>query len=122
MGRQICNPTPNPINTEPINFFLAKNIKNCTDDTLLTISYKYTIDTIQNTNEIIDNNILIRKTFLLPQYKYVKVIRAQVKAHAAQLNQEKEMLLVSIGEGRATSIMTWDAIIKRLDNPLQRES
>ena len=32
----------------------------------MTIIYKDTIDTIQHVNYIIDNNILIGKTFLIP--------------------------------------------------------
>ena len=46
----------------------------------------------------------------------------QVKAGSAQFDQGQEMLLVSLGEGQATEIMTYDAITKGLDMQLQRES
>ena len=38
------------LNTEPINFILANNVEDVTDDKLPTISYKYSIDPIQYVN------------------------------------------------------------------------
>ena len=59
---------------------------------------------------------------MMPQGKYREVIHAQVKARADQFDQEQEMLLVSLVEGQATDIMTYDAIIKGIGKKLQRES
>ena len=49
------------LNTEPINFILSNKVEDGTDDTIPDTSCKDAIDTIQHINEIIDNNILIRK-------------------------------------------------------------
>ena len=67
---------------------------------LLTLRYKDAIDTIQQVNKIIDHNIVIRNNFLIPHDKDGEVIRAQVKARAAQFDQEQEMFLVSLSEGQ----------------------
>ena len=55
------------LNTEPINFISGTKVEYGTDDNLLTISYKYAIDAIQQFNNIIDNNIIIGKMFLIPR-------------------------------------------------------
>ena len=60
--------------------------------------------------------------FLLPQGEDGEVICAQVKARADHFDQEQQMFPVSLGEGQATDIMTYDDIIKRLDTQLQRKS
>ena len=75
------------LNTEPINFILASSVEDVTDDKLPTNSYNDYIDTIQHTNEIIDNNIIVRRTFLLSKGDDGEVIRTQVKACAAQFDQ-----------------------------------
>ena len=106
------------LNTELINFISANKVDYGTDDTLPTIIYKDAIDTIQKSNDIIYNNILIRRMFLLPQGEYVEVVHAQFKVRDAQFYQEQEMLLVSPGEGQATDGMTYYAILKRLDTQL----
>ena len=49
------------------------------------------------------------------------MIRAQVKDWAAQYDQYQEMFLVSLGEGKATDIMNYDATTKGLDIQLQRK-
>ena len=50
------------------------------------------------------------------------MIRAQVKAWSDQFDQNKEMFLVSLGEGKDTYIITFDASTKGLDIQFQRES
>ena len=109
------------LNTEPINFILDNEVEDWNDDTLLDISYKDDIDTIQHVNDIIDNNILIRKTFLLPQGEDGEVIRAQVKARDAEFNLKQEMFLISLCEGQDTEVMMYNAIITIIDTLLQRE-
>ena len=42
------DPSTEPLNTEPINFVLDKDIGDWTDNTLPNIIYKYAIDTIQH--------------------------------------------------------------------------
>ena len=73
---------------EPVNFISDNEVKYGNDAKLPDISYKYAIDTIHNVKKIIDNNIIIREIFLLPQGKYREVICAQVKSRAAQFDQE----------------------------------
>ena len=109
------------LNTEPINFISDNEVEDGNDDTLLDISYKDDIDTIQHVNDIIDNNILIRKTFLLPQGEDGEVIRAQVKARDAEFNLKQEMFLISLCEGQDTEGMMYNAIITIIDTLLQRE-
>ena len=50
------------------------------------------------------------------------MIRAQVNTWSDQFDQEQEMLLVSIIEGRATYTMTYNYITKVMDMKFQRES
>ena len=45
----------------------------------------------------------------------------QVKSWADQFDQYQEIFLFSIGEGKATDIMTYDTITKGLDMQLQRK-
>ena len=59
---------------------------------------------------------------LLPQGEGAEFICAQVKARADQFDQDQEMLLYSLRDSEATDVMTYSAIIKRLDMQLQRES
>ena len=109
------------LNTEPINFISDNEVEDGNDDTLLDISYKDDIDTIQHVNDIIDNNILIRKTFLLPQGEDGEVICAQVKARDAEFNLKQEMFLISLCEGQDTEGMMYNVIITIIDTLLQRE-
>ena len=51
---------------ERVNFIYDNEVKDGTDDTLLTISYKYAIYTINHVNDIIDHNIIIRKKSATP--------------------------------------------------------
>ena len=94
---------------------MANEVEDGTYDTLPDISYKGAINEIQNINDIIYHNILIKKTFLPPQGEDGKFIHAQVKARAAQFDQDQEMFLFIFGEGQSTGIMTYYSIIKRLD-------
>ena len=103
-------------------FVLDNDIEYWTYDTLPTIIYEVDIDTIQHVNEIIDNNILIWRTFLLLQDENAKFIHTQVKARAAHFDQEQAIFLVSLGEGRYTDIMLYSDIIKRLYTQLKSES
>ena len=63
---------------------MDNEFKDDTDDTIPTIRYSDDINTIHHVNEIIYHKILMRKTFLLPPGENGEVIRAQVKACAAQ--------------------------------------
>ena len=54
-------------NFETVNFIYANEVKYGTDDTVPAIRHKYAIDTIHHVNEIIDNDIIAGKTFLLLQ-------------------------------------------------------
>ena len=103
-------------------FILANKVDAWTDNTLPTISYKYAINTIEHINDIIENNILIIKTFLLPQGDDGEVIHAKVKVCAAKFDKEQDKFLVSLGKGQANDVMVYDATIKILDTQLQRES
>ena len=49
------------------------------------------------------------------------MIRDQFKARATHFDQEQDMFLVSLCEGQATNIMTYDDITKVLDMQIQRE-
>ena len=89
---------------------------------LLTLSYNDAVYNFYQVNEIINHNIFIRKTLLLPHCKDGEGIPDQVKTRSAQFDQDQQMFLVSIGEGQATGIMTYDAITKVLDMQFQRES
>ena len=106
---------------EPVSFILDNEVEDGTDDTLPGNIYKDSMDTVKHVSDIIYHNILISKKILLPQVEDSEVIHAQVKARDAQFDPEKDMLLVSLVEGQDTDIMTYDAIIKRLDMKLQRD-
>ena len=54
-------------NFEPVNFISSNEVKYGTDGKLPEISYKYAIDKIHHVKEITDHNIIIGKTFLIPQ-------------------------------------------------------
>ena len=109
-------------NFEPVNFVSDDEVKDVTNNTLPKLSYKDVIDTIHQVNDNIDRQIFIGKTFLLPHDEDGDVIHDQVKARSSQFDQYHYMFLVSLGEGQATDIMTYDAITKGLDMHLQRES
>ena len=94
------------LNAYLTNFILDNEAQDGTDDALPDIRYTYAIDTIRQVNEIIDYNILIRKTFLFTQGEDGEFIRSQVKVCAAQFDQDQEMLLVSLCEVQATDVMT----------------
>ena len=102
--------------------FFSNEVEDGTDDNLPILSYKDTFGTIRQFNRIIQHNIVIRKTFLIPHGEDIKVICAQVKAWASHFYQDQEMFLVILGEVQATDIMTYDAISKGLDMKLQHES
>ena len=89
---------------------------------LLTLSYNDAVYNFYQVNEIINHNIFIRKTLLLPHGEDGELIRAQVKSWTAHFDQDQDMFLVSISEVQATDSMTYDAITKDLDMQLQRES
>ena len=55
------------LNSDPINFISADEVEDGNDDKLPSISYNDAIDTIEHANDIRDQNILIKKTLLLPQ-------------------------------------------------------
>ena len=80
-------------NFEPVNFVSDNEVKYGTDYTLTTLIYKDDIDTIHPVNDIIDHNIVTRKTFLVPYGEDGEVIRAQVKAWTDQFDQEHDMFL-----------------------------
>ena len=101
---------------------MDNEVEDGTDDNLPILSYKDTFGTIRQFNRIIQHNIVIRKTFLIPHGEDIKVICAQVKAWASHFYQDQEMFLVILGEVQATDIMTYDAISKGLDMKLQHES
>ena len=109
-------------NFEPVNLVSTNEVKDNTDDTLLTLSYKDSIYTIHQVNKIIYHNIFIGKTSLLPREEDGEVILSQVKACTAQFYQQKYMFLVSLIKGQATDIITYGAITKGLDMQLQYES
>ena len=89
---------------------------------LLTLSYNDAVYNFYQVNEIINHNIFIRKTLLLPHGEDGELIRAQVKSWTAHFDQDQDMFLVSISEVQATDSMTYDAKTKDLDMQLQRES
>ena len=62
------------------------------------------------------------KNLLQPHGEDGDLIRAQVKAWADKFDQDQEMFLVSLGEGQATDILTYDALTKFMDMQFQRES
>ena len=109
-------------NFELVNFVSVDKVKYGTDGTILTLIYKDGIDTICQLNEIIDQNIFIGNTLLQPHGEDGELIRAQVNTWSDQFDQEQEMLLVSIIEGRATYTMTYNYITKVMDMKFQRES
>ena len=80
------------------------------------------MDKIHHVKEIIGHKIIIGEIFLPPKGKYGVVIRAQVKARADQFDRYQEMFLVNVGEGQATNIMIYNAIIKGLYMKLQSDS
>ena len=69
-----------------------------------------------------DHNVLIGKIFLISHDKDGEVIHTKVNSRADQFYQEQDMFLVSLYEGQATDIMTYDAITKGLEIQLLRES
>ena len=86
------------------------------------LRYKDAIETIHQVKEIIDHNIDIIKTLLQYHGEDGEAIRAQVKAWADQFDQDQEMFLVSLGDGQATDITTYDAITRVLDMQFQHKS
>ena len=109
-------------NFEPVNFVSANEVKDGTENTLPSLSYKDNIGSINQVNKIIYHNIVTGKTFMIPKGEDGEVIRDQVKSRDAHLDQEKEIFLVSLGEGQDTDILIYGAITKGLDMQLQRES
>ena len=73
---------------EPFNFFSDNEVNNGTDYSLPALSYKDVNDIIHQVNNIIDQNIVIGKTFLLPYGEDGEVICSQVKAWASKSDQE----------------------------------
>ena len=74
-------------NFEPVNLVSTNEVKDNTDDTLLTLSYKDSIYTIHQVREIIYHNIVTIKIFLLSHGKNIEVIHDQVETRPSQFDQ-----------------------------------
>ena len=72
---------------DSVHFIFDNAVEDSTDDTLPAIIYKDNINTIQHFNNIIDHNILIGETFLLPQGEDSNFIHSQCKARSSQFDQ-----------------------------------